>query len=259
MDPRGVKGSWEAARLLRQQGEDRRIRKLAANAQWFEDHMPWDRSTASRTSRDHRPTRSRSSSRPAIQDRSRRSASTCPTTSASASSTAASRSRCPTSSRHATSAIPGSIRSEFSWTPEEAERGEDGRAGRRAARPTCTRSSATPRASRRRARSRASRRRRSRSTSRRSRKAGPTSSALYFMADPKLAELGSCRPRSRTTIARADYECYTRNALVQLRRVREGTQIEEDHMRNRQMVVGWLMANTKAIEVRDARRARPTT
>ena len=29
---------------------------------------------------------------------------------------------------------------------------------------------------------------------------------------------------------------------MQLRRVREGTQIEEDHMRNRQMIVRWLMA-----------------
>ena len=37
---------------------------------------------------------------------------------------------------------------------------------------------------------------------------------------------------------------------MQLRRVREGTQLEEDHMRNRQMVVRWLMANTKAIDVR---------
>jgi dipeptidyl-peptidase-3 len=49
---------------------------------------------------------------------------------------------------------------------------------------------------------------------------------------------------------RAEYEAYTRNALVQLRRVRQGTQIEEDHMRNRQMIVTWLMANTKAIDVR---------
>ena len=32
--------------------------------------------------------------------------------------------------------------------------------------------------------------------------------------------------------------------------MREGTQIEEDHMRNRQMIVRWLMANTKAIEER---------
>ena len=51
-------------------------------------------------------------------------------------------------------------------------------------------------------------------------------------------------------IVRAEYEAYTRNALVQLRRIREGTQIEEDHMRNRQMIVRWLMANTKAIEER---------
>ena len=49
---------------------------------------------------------------------------------------------------------------------------------------------------------------------------------------------------------RAEYEGYTRNALAQLRRIREGTQIEEDHMRNRQMIVRWLMANSKAIEVR---------
>jgi dipeptidyl-peptidase-3 len=51
-------------------------------------------------------------------------------------------------------------------------------------------------------------------------------------------------------IVRAEYEGYARNALVQLRRVREGTQIEEDHMRNRQMIVGWLIANSTAIEIR---------
>src|SRR6185436_5353344 len=49
----------------------------------------------------------------------------------------------------------------------------------------------------------------------------------------------------------AEYEGYARNALVQLRRVREGDQIEEDHMRNRQMIVRWLMANSKAIDVRE--------
>ncbi len=37
--------------------------------------------------------------------------------------------------------------------------------------------------------------------------------------------------------------------------MREGTTIEEDHMRNRQMIVNWLIANTKAIErrVRDGK------
>jgi dipeptidyl-peptidase-3 len=34
--------------------------------------------------------------------------------------------------------------------------------------------------------------------------------------------------------------------------VRTGTQIEEDHMRNRQLIVRWLMANTQA--VRELRR-----
>lgn len=51
-------------------------------------------------------------------------------------------------------------------------------------------------------------------------------------------------------IVLTEYEAYARNALVQLRREREGTQIEEDHMRNRQMIVHWLMAHTRAIDVR---------
>ena len=74
--------------------------------------------------------------------------------------------------------------------------------------------------------------------------------ALYFLPDPKLVELGLLRQEDHDDIVRAEYEAYTRNALVQLRRVREGTQIEEDHMRNRQMIVHWLRANTQAIDVR---------
>ena len=74
--------------------------------------------------------------------------------------------------------------------------------------------------------------------------------ALYFVADPKLAELGILDAADQDEIVCAEYEGYTRNALVQLRRVREGTQIEEDHMRNRQMIVHWLMAHSSAIEVR---------
>jgi dipeptidyl-peptidase-3 len=74
--------------------------------------------------------------------------------------------------------------------------------------------------------------------------------ALYFLPDPKVVELGLVAAADHDDIVRAEYEAYTRNALVQLRRVRQGTQIEEDHMRNRQMIVRWLMANTKAIDVR---------
>jgi dipeptidyl-peptidase-3 len=74
--------------------------------------------------------------------------------------------------------------------------------------------------------------------------------ALYFVPDPKLVELGLVDEADHQEIVRAEYEGYARNALVQLRRVREGTQIEEDHMRNRQMIVSWLIANSDAIEVR---------
>jgi dipeptidyl-peptidase III len=74
--------------------------------------------------------------------------------------------------------------------------------------------------------------------------------ALYFLPDPKLVELGLFSDDDRDEIVRAEYEGYTRNALVQLRRVRHGSQIEEDHMRNRQLIVHWLMAHTTAIEVR---------
>jgi len=79
--------------------------------------------------------------------------------------------------------------------------------------------------------------------------------ALYFIADPFLVEIGVVPAEAHEEIVRAEYEAYARNALVQLRRIREGTQIEEDHMRNRQLIVHWLLANTGAIEVarRDGR------
>src|SRR6201988_1243862 len=74
--------------------------------------------------------------------------------------------------------------------------------------------------------------------------------ALYFVADPHLVTLGLVPAEDHDDIVRAEYEAYARNALVQLRRVREGTQLEEDHMRNRQAIVHWLMAHTEAIEIR---------
>jgi dipeptidyl-peptidase-3 len=74
--------------------------------------------------------------------------------------------------------------------------------------------------------------------------------ALYFVGSPKIAECGMVPAEHQEEIVRAEYEAYARNALVQLRRIRHGAQIEEDHMRNRQAIVHWLMAHTKAIEVR---------
>jgi dipeptidyl-peptidase-3 len=71
--------------------------------------------------------------------------------------------------------------------------------------------------------------------------------ALYFIADPKMVDLDLVPAEHFEAIVRAEYEAYARNVLVQLRRVREGTRIEEDHMRNRQLIIRWLEANTAAV------------
>jgi dipeptidyl-peptidase III len=42
MDPRGIKGSWEALVFYVNREKTERIKTLADNAQWFEDRMPWD-------------------------------------------------------------------------------------------------------------------------------------------------------------------------------------------------------------------------
>jgi dipeptidyl-peptidase-3 len=72
--------------------------------------------------------------------------------------------------------------------------------------------------------------------------------ALCFIGDPKLKELGLVEDPA--AVERTEFEGYTRAALTQLNRVKEGDQLEEDHMRNRQMIVRWLMAHTNAIEAR---------
>jgi dipeptidyl-peptidase-3 len=74
--------------------------------------------------------------------------------------------------------------------------------------------------------------------------------ALYFCADPKLVELGIVDAADHVDVVRTEYEAFARTALVQLRRVREGTHLEEDHMRNRQAIVHWLLAHTDALSVR---------
>jgi dipeptidyl-peptidase-3 len=74
--------------------------------------------------------------------------------------------------------------------------------------------------------------------------------ALYYVADPYLAAIGLVSVDEQQAVVQTEYEAYARNALVQLRRVRVGAQLEEDHMRNRQAIVHWLLANTRAIDVR---------
>lgn len=61
--------------------------------------------------------------------------------------------------------------------------------------------------------------------------------ALYFGVDPKLVELGLM---PSVEVGHAAYDHYIRNALLQqLYRVEPGKDLEEDHMRNRQLVAAW--------------------
>jgi dipeptidyl-peptidase-3 len=68
---------------------------------------------------------------------------------------------------------------------------------------------------------------------------------LYFIADPKLRDMGLV-PDDDAVLAK--FESYARNALVQLRRVPKGGKVEEDHMRNRQMIIHWLIQNGGSVQ-----------
>lgn len=69
---------------------------------------------------------------------------------------------------------------------------------------------------------------------------------LYWISSPKLKDMRLV-PDDDAVLAK--YEAFTRNALVQLRRVPPGGKIEDDHMRNRQLIVHWLMQHSDAIAV----------
>ncbi len=79
--------------------------------------------------------------------------------------------------------------------------------------------------------------------------------ALWFIGDPKLAELGLLEDVEEASLA--CYEQYVRNGgLQQLRRVPEGDALEEDHMRNRQLVVHWIEARHPAALARLVREGK---
>lgn len=68
--------------------------------------------------------------------------------------------------------------------------------------------------------------------------------ALWSVADPKMRELGLT---SSTETVRAMYLQCARAPLVQLRRIPKGDTIEQDHMRNRQLIVNWIMEKNGSI------------
>jgi dipeptidyl-peptidase-3 len=249
LDPRGVKGSWESAVFFVNEAKTGAIKKLAGQAQWFEDHMPWDQAfrkpdvqgiTANAIdvvieTGDCGPVTPIGINLP--NDQKVREQHGSKSVSLSNVIEAADK------------ATPPAFRKEFAWEPEEVTRAE--KWGTLAAELLVNMHEVIGHASGR---------------------LGPKVKgqpqellkqyysaleegradlvALYYMPDPKLAELDLVAARDQPEMARAAYEQYTRNVLSQLRRVRQGSQLEEDHMRNRQMVVHWLAANTKAVEVR---------
>ena len=250
MDPRGAKGSWESLVFYVNVEKTAGIRKLAAEAQWFEDRMPWAAQYRKQGVKgitanaidvvveagDSGPITPVGINLPNDQDVREKHGSK--SVSLSNINEAYDRSTAP------------EFRREFAWTPEEAARAEKWTsvAGELTTNMHEVIGHASGRIADR-------------------LKGNPSSAlkeqysaleearadlvALYFMPNPKLAELGLVASKDQAEIVQTEYEAYTRNALVQLRRVREGTQIEEDHMRNRQMIVRWLMSNSKAIDVRE--------
>ena len=249
MDPRGVKGAWEGIVSYVNETKTRDIQALAANAQWFEDRMPWDPrfrkpDVAGVTARaievivetgDSGPLTAVGINLP--NDQAIREKYGSKSVSLANVSDAYERS------------TPEAMRVEFSWSGEEADRAK--KWGGFAQELTTAMHEIIGHGSGRMAPG---------VTEPPHRLLGEQYSsveearadlvALYFLPDAKLVELGIVPGDHHHEIVATEYEYYVRNALVQLRRVREGTQIEEDHMRNRQMIVNWLLAHTSAVEVR---------
>ena len=249
MDARGVKGAWEALVFYVDFEKTEAIRRLAENAQWFEDRMPWDPAFRKAGVRgitanaievvietgDAGPLTPIGINLP--NDQTVREDYGSKSVLLSNVVEAYERSR------------PAAYRQEFSW--DEAEAARSDRWGRLAAELTTNMHEVIGHASGQVA----------------DRLEGQPQAflkehysaleearadlvALYFIADPKLAELDLVAGEDQAELVQAQYEAYTRNAMLQLRRIREGTQLEQDHMRNRQMIVHWLRDNTEAVEVR---------
>jgi len=71
--------------------------------------------------------------------------------------------------------------------------------------------------------------------------------ALYYLADPKLVELGLL-PDGEAY--KAEYYSYIMNgAMTQLTRIQPGKQIEQAHMRNRATISNWVIEKGKADNV----------
>jgi dipeptidyl-peptidase-3 len=249
MDARGHKGAWEALVYYVNPHKTASIRKLANAAQWFEDRMPWDDKYKKQGVRgvsanaidvvvetgDSGPVTPVGINLP--NDQTIREHHGSKSVSLSNATQAYDKSTLP------------EFRREFAWSPEEAERAEkwSSSAGELATEMHEVIGHGSGRIGEHLQGNPQSVLKEQYSSLEESR---ADLVALYFMPNPKLVELGLVEEADHDEIVHAEYEAYARNALVQLRRIREGSQIEEDHMRNRQMIVRWLIENSRAIEVR---------
>jgi dipeptidyl-peptidase-3 len=249
LDARGVKGAWGSMVFFVNHEKTAAIRSLARHAQWFEDRMPWDpryrKGSATGVSAnaidvvmesgDNGPLTPIGVNLPndeAIRgDHGSKSISLVNVMEA-----------------HDRS-LPVAYWAEFSWTPEEAARAArwSGAASELTASLHEVIGHGSGQADPRLATSSSVALREYYSTIEETR---ADLVALYFAAHPKLAELGMAEAGHLAEIACAAYESFARSALVQLRRVREGSHLEEDHMRNRQLIVRWLMAHTRGVQER---------
>ena len=224
LDPRGIKGGWEALVFYVNQEKTSRIKTIATNAQWFEDRMPWDAKYR------------KASVQGIVANAIDVVVETGDSVALSNVNEAYDRS------------TPGSMRGEFVWSPDEAARATT--FGTLAGELTTDMHEVIGHASGQQAPGKGNPQTLIKEEFSALEEGRADLVGLYFIADPKMVELGIIPAADHDAMIRTEYEAYTRNALVQLRRMREGSQIEEDHMRNRQMIVRWLMANTKAIEDR---------
>ncbi len=248
MDARGAKGAWEALVYYVHPEKTAAVRAIADHAQWFEDHMPWDpqwrkpqvTGVSARAieviveAGDSGPMTPIGINLPNDQEiretHGSKSVSLSNVTEAYEKS------------------MPREFRSEFSWSPDEVGRAE--RWGAFASELTTNlhevigHGSGLVSPQLNGAPEKALKEQFSAIE-----EARADLVALYFVADPYLVDIGVVPADALQEVVLAEYEAYARNALTQLRRIREGSQIEEDHMRNRQLVVHWLLANTEAIQI----------
>lgn len=71
--------------------------------------------------------------------------------------------------------------------------------------------------------------------------------ALYYIVDPKLVEIGVM---PTLDVGKAQYDGYLmRSLMMQLYRIKPGQQIEEAHMRNRQLIAAWAFEKSQPDKV----------